>query len=67
MVVDTLTSLISSAGFPLIGGGLLGVGVRYLLKKLLKLAILVIGGITLLLGYLECQKIISVNWIMVEN
>jgi len=34
MVVD-LTTLTTSAGFPLIGGGILGLGVGYLLKKTL--------------------------------
>jgi len=42
---------LTAIGAPLIGGGLLGFAAGYLLKKLLKLAILVIGGIALLLGY----------------
>lgn len=53
--------------FPLAGGGLLGFGVGYLLKKMMKLAILAIGGIILVLGYLELNKIITVNWVTVEN
>jgi uncharacterized membrane protein (Fun14 family) len=64
MVVD---SLISSAGFPLLGGGALGFGVGYLLKKLLKVAIIIMGAIVLLIGYFEYQKWILVNWTIVEN
>jgi uncharacterized membrane protein (Fun14 family) len=52
---------------PLATGGLFGFGCGYLLKKLLKLALLVLGGIALLLGYLEFSKWISVNWVTVEN
>lgn len=59
--------MIESLVFPLAGGGLLGFGVGYLLKKMLKLAFLAIGGIILVLGYLELQKLITVNWVSVEN
>jgi uncharacterized membrane protein (Fun14 family) len=55
------------AGFPLVGGGAIGFGMGYLLKKLIKLAFIALGLIALLLGYLEYQKWISVNWITVEN
>ena len=37
------------------------------MKKLIKLAFIALGLIALLLGYLEYQKWISVNWITVEN
>jgi uncharacterized membrane protein (Fun14 family) len=60
-------SLISSAGFPLVGGGVIGFGLGYLLKKLIKLAFIAVGLIALLLGFLEFQKWISVNWLTVEN
>src|SRR5215472_6009689 len=64
MVIDqSLISLLA----PLAGGGLLGFGCGYLLRKLLKLAFIILGGIALLLGYLEYQKIITVNWMVVEN
>ena len=66
-MIDQTSTLISSAGFPLIGGGAIGFGVGYLLKKLIKLAFIALGLIALLLGYLEYQKWISVNWVTVEN
>jgi len=62
-MIPATESLISSAGFPLVGG----FGVGYLLKKLIKLAFIALGLIALLLGYLEYQKWISVNWVTVEN
>ena len=52
---------------PLAGGGLLGLGVGYLLKKIAKLAIIALGAIALFLGYLEYQKIISVSWSILES
>jgi uncharacterized membrane protein (Fun14 family) len=66
-MIDQTSTLISSAGFPLIGGGAIGFGVGYLLKKLIKLAFIALGLIALLLGYLEYQKWISVNWVTVES
>jgi len=59
-------SLISSA-FPFVGGAAIGFGTGYLLKKLMKLAFIFLGAVALLLGYLEMQKWISVNWVIVEN
>jgi uncharacterized membrane protein (Fun14 family) len=68
MVVDTLTtSLISSVGFPLAGGGLLGVATGYAIKKIMKLAFIGLGLLALLLGFLEYKHWISVNWITVES
>src|SRR5215469_16803922 len=64
MVIDQ--SLIST-GFPLVGGAAIGFGTGYLLRKLLKLAFIALGLLSLLLGYLEYQKWISVNWVTVEN
>lgn len=66
-MVAGIASLISSAGFPLVGGCALGFGVGYLLKKLLKVAIIIMAARVLLLGYPEYQKLISVNWAIVEN
>ena len=37
------------------------------MKKLIKLAFIALGLIALLLGYLENQKWIMVNWIVAEN
>lgn len=56
-----------SAGTPLVGGGLVGFCLGWAIKKVMKLAFLAIGLVALLLGYLEMQKWISVNWITVEN
>ena len=65
MMIDQ--TLITSAGFPLVGGGAIGFGTGYLLKKLMKLAFIALGALALLLGYLEYQRWISVNWIIVEH
>ncbi len=65
MVVD-LTTLATSAGFPLMGGGVIGLGVGYLLKKIAKLAIIALGAIVLFLGLLEYHKWVNVNWATVE-
>jgi len=51
MVTDLTTALM-----PLAGGGLLGLGVGYLLKKIAKLAIIALGAIALFLGLLEYHK-----------
>src|SRR5215469_13272245 len=64
MVIDQ--SLISS-GFPLVGGAAIGFGTGYLLRKLLKLAFIALGLLSLLLGYLEYKHWISVNWGNVEK
>ena len=60
------TQLISSA-FPLVGGGAIGFGVGYVIKKLMKLAFIGIGLIMLVLGFLEYRHWISVNWTVTEN
>ena len=64
MVIDQ--SLIST-GFPLVGGAAIGFGTGYLLRKLLKLAFIALGLLSLLLGYLEYKHWISVNWGNVET
>lgn len=63
MVAD----LISSGGVPLIGGGLIGFATGYAMKKITKFVIIGLGLLALLLGYLEYQKWISINWTVVEN
>ena len=52
---------------PLAGGGFLGFLTGYTLKKIMKLAFIALGLIALLLGYLENQKWISVNWGIIES
>ena len=60
------TQLISSA-FPLVGGGSIGFGVGYVIKKIMKLAFIGLGMIMLVLGFLEYKHWISVNWTVTEN
>ena len=62
MVIDLI-----STGFPLVGGAAIGFGTGYLLRKLLKLAFIALGLLSLLLGYLEYKHWISVNWGNVET
>jgi uncharacterized membrane protein (Fun14 family) len=64
MVTDLLGG---GGGLPLIGGGVIGFGAGYILKKIAKILIIAVGGIELLLGCLEYQKWIAVNWTVVEN
>jgi len=59
MIVDQ--SLIS-AGFPLVGGGLLGFATSFTIKKIMKLAFIGLGLLALVLGFLEYKRWISVNW-----
>jgi len=56
-----------SLGAPLVGGGLLGFATGFAMKKIMKLAFIILGLFALALGYLEYQKIISVNWTVIEN
>ena len=67
MVVVFTGQLISSAEFPLIGGGLIGFSVGWALKKIMKLAFIAIGLLSLFLGYLEYKHWILVNWTLAEN
>ena len=67
MVVVVTDQLISSDGFPLIGGGLIGFCVGRSIKKIMKLAFIAIGLLSLLLGYLEYKHWILVNWTVAEN
>jgi uncharacterized membrane protein (Fun14 family) len=66
-VVVVTDQLISSAGFPLIGGGLLGFCIGWAIKKIVKPAFIAIGLLSLFLGYLEYKHWISVNWTVAEN
>jgi uncharacterized membrane protein (Fun14 family) len=65
-MIPTTEGLIS-LGAPVASDGLIGFGTGYLLKKLIKLAFIALGLIALLLGCLEYQKWILVNWGIVEN
>ena len=56
-----------SLSVPLVGGGLLGFATGFAIKKIMKLAFIILGLFALALGYLEYQKIISVNWVTLEN
>ena len=45
MVTDHLAnSIASGGGLPLIGGGVIGFGIGYILKKIAKILIIVVGG-----------------------
>jgi uncharacterized membrane protein (Fun14 family) len=66
LVVVVPDQLISSV-FPLIGGGAIGFGVGYVIKKLMKLAFIGLGLVMLVLGFLEYKHWISVNWTVTEN
>jgi uncharacterized membrane protein (Fun14 family) len=67
MIDPVSTQTLMSVGTPLLGGGMLGFCLGWAIKKVMKLAFLAIGLVALLLGYLEMQKWISVNWTTVEN
>jgi len=45
----------------------LGFATGFAIKKIMKLAFIILGLFALVLGYLEYQKIISVNWTVIEN
>ena len=47
MVIVVTDQLISSAGFPLIGGGVIGFSVGWAIKKIMKLAFIAIGLLSL--------------------
>ena len=51
----------------MIGGGLIGFCVGWSIKKVIKLAFIAIGLLSLLLGYLEYKHWISVNWTVTES
>ena len=56
-----------SSAFPLVGGGAIGFGVGYVIKKIMKIAFVGFGLIMLVLGFLEYKHWISVNWTVAEN
>jgi uncharacterized membrane protein (Fun14 family) len=64
MIVD---QSLNSAGFPLVGGGLLGFATGFAIKKIMKLAFIGLGLLALVLGFLEYKRWISVNWTVAEN
>ena len=49
------------------GGGLLGFSVGWAIKKIMKLAFIGLGLLVLLIGLLEYQRWITVNWTVAEN
>jgi len=49
MIDQSLISL----GTPLVGGGAIGLATGHVLKKLMKLAFIVIGGVAIFLGCLQ--------------
>jgi uncharacterized membrane protein (Fun14 family) len=61
VVVDPINTIMSYGG-TLIGGTVLGYAMSYLVKKVLKLIILVIGGIVALMVFLQYKGWISAHW-----
>jgi uncharacterized membrane protein (Fun14 family) len=66
-LVAVITDQIISSAFPLIGGGTIGFGVGFVIKKIMKLAFIGLGLVMLVLGFLEYKHWISVNWAVTEN
>jgi uncharacterized membrane protein (Fun14 family) len=58
-----LEDIIFSAG----GGFLFGAVAGYALKKLMKLAAIVVGVFVVALAYLSCKGWLDVKWIPIEN
>ena len=56
-----------SVGVPLVGGGLLGFATGFAIRKIMKLAFMCLGLLVLLIGLLEYQRWIMVNWTVAEN
>ena len=56
-----------SAGAPLVGGGLHGFATGFAIRKIMKLAFIGLGLLVLLIGFLEYQRWITVNWTVTEN
>ena len=67
MVVVVTDQLISSVGFRLIGGGLIGFATGFAIKKIMKLAFIGLGLLALALAFFEHKHWISVNWTVAEN
>ena len=61
------TQNLTSAGAPLVGGGLLGFATGFAIKKIMKLVFIGLGLLMLVLGFLEYKHWISVNWTVAEN
>jgi len=67
LVVVVTDQLISSVGFRLIGGGLIGFATGFAIKKIMKLAFIGLGLLALALAFFEYKHWISVNWTVAEN
>jgi uncharacterized membrane protein (Fun14 family) len=66
-MISTATKGLISSGFQSVGGGAIGFAVGYALKKIMKPAFIGLGLLMLLIGYLEYQRWITVNWTTVES
>ena len=60
------TQLISSV-FPLVGGGAIGFGVGYVIKKLMKLAFIGLGLVMLVLGFLEYKHWMDMHYYLPDK
>jgi uncharacterized membrane protein (Fun14 family) len=64
--MTTLTDFAPLAGS--VGGGFfIGMLVRYAIKKVIRIAAVIVGLFIAALAYLEYQKIINVDWIRVQS
>lgn len=62
MTTDVITSFISSAGIPIVGGGLLGYCCARAVRLAARIAAVVIGAIVLVLAFLSWKHDIIVDW-----
>lgn len=51
---------------PIAGGAILLIGMAYVIKAIIKIALFAIGGMALFLGILQYEGWITVNWRMIE-
>jgi uncharacterized membrane protein (Fun14 family) len=61
-----LTSLVPQGG-PLVVGSLIGFACGYFLKKILKIAILILGGLLAFLAFLEMKGWLTLHWGTIET
>ena len=67
MIDSTLINTIAPYAGTLISGGVLGFACGFFLKKLLKIILFVAGGIIALLSVLAYEKMIVVDWAVIQH
>lgn len=63
MNVESATPILTSVGFGMISGFLIG----FAIKKVMKILAVVVGIFLAAMIYLETQKIISINWTKLQS